>query len=70
MNFSLLFDAFAIFIVIICDCYSERIDSIEKTFYTIFCSFFCGALTTQLILDYLKRRALEKLFEDFCDGVF
>ena len=70
MNFSLLFGAFAVFIIIILDCYSGRIDSIEKNLYAIFCYFFSGALITHLILDYLKRRALEILFEDFCNGVF
>ena len=62
MAFSYLFAASVIFLILICDGCSGKIDNKEKVVYSLACSFFCGALTANIILSWLRKRTIEKLF--------
>ena len=62
MTFSYLFAVSAVLLILICDGCSGKIGNKEKVIYSLVCSFFCGALAAEIILSYLKKRAIERLF--------
>ena len=69
MKFACLFGVFILFSIFICDSYRGQIDRKEKLIYSLICSFFCGAITAEIVISYLRERAIKKIFGDCAEDV-
>ena len=60
MKFGYLF--FVLFCILMYDGWNGRINTKEKLIYSLICAFFCGMFTAEIIISYLRERAIRRLF--------
>ena len=64
MKFLFLFGVCICFFILMYDGCQGQIDREEKVVYLLICAFFCGMFTPELLISYLRERAIRKLFGD------
>ena len=58
MKIGYLFVVFVLFVMLIYDAWSAKINTKEKAIYFLICAFFSGMLTAEIIISYLRVRAI------------
>ena len=62
MKFGYIFGIFVLLLMLMMDAGRGQINSKEKVLYSLICSFFCGMFTAEIIISYLRERAIRRFF--------